>query len=159
MTLISLTNRTFFLDCITKQKASMGPPLDGVPIDSFLAAAEELNGLEEASRFLGGHLHWVRSKKPRTLEEALEVAGSNLNYCFEEGLSRSGWVEALAKVRSAETEFKPEPYTISEVRELVKAAKVSEPEVPAKRSDKEGKDPTIAKALAKKVLLKSKRTR
>lgn len=140
----NIETRAFFNERLAKHCGGDRGLAERAPIQAFVKAVLEIHELGEAERFVAGHIHWLRGKRPRTFQEALTIAKANLLYCFEEDMPQKDtkmwacvWeeVEAPPSIRqSPEEAFK----TAAAVGEKIKA----------------GKDPALVAALAKKALQK-----
>lgn len=141
----NIETRAFFNERLAKHCGGDRGLAERAPIHAFVKAVLEIHELSEAEQFVAGHVHWLRGKRPRTIQEALTIARSNLMYCFEEGMPEKDakmWLGVWEETeigptsrQSPEEAFK----TAAAVGEKIKA----------------GKDPALVAALAKKALQKS----
>ena len=164
---ITFENRLHFLETIARHDAASTASF--VPIGAFVKAALEVHSVSEAELFLAGHLHWIRSKKPRSVEQAMTVAKANLAYCYEEGMPESDiqmWTDLLAQQNE---EVVPPPQAPSAFQKLVEkvgelpdvsvlaSAKYYKPIIPTPPpAPKSAKVKVSAADLAKKALLRKK---
>jgi hypothetical protein len=137
-------SRGFFNERIAKYYGGDRVKAETVPIEAFLKAVMEVKTTEDAENFLAGHLHWLRGKKPQTLDNAFATARSNLNYCFEE----PKFPKAARKVWDAVLECPVFDNTQTSPEAAFKSAQLVGQKL------KEGKDVGALASLAKKALAK-----
>lgn len=136
--------RSYFNECIAKYCEGDRAKAETVSIEAFLKAVLEVRTTAEAEKFLAGHLHWLRGKRPQTLDNAFIIARSNLNYCFEE----PKFPKAVRKVWDAILECPVFDNTQASPEAAFKSAQLVGQKL------KEGKDVGTLASLAKKALAK-----
>jgi len=140
----SVENRTFFNESIVKYIDTEKTKKGHLPHAAFVKAVMGVKTLEDAVKFVSGHLHWLQGKKPQTLEAAMDIIRANVAWCYEEQMT-SETVEmwrgllgeaVVAPVRTSEQVF---PSTKVEVEK-------AEPQ----------KETVLLPSLAKLILKKQK---
>jgi len=141
----SVQNRAFFNERIAQHCGGDRAKAETVPMVAFVKAVLEIHELESAERFLAGHVHWLRGRRPRTMEEVLRIARANIAYVFDEKMLPAD-VELWSPLIEVNEETVPPSKQAPE--EAFKASAAIGEQIKA------GKDPGLAAMLAKKALQK-----
>lgn len=142
---INSETRSFFNECVAEHCGGDRAVAESAPIEAVSKAVFKIKDPAEAERFFAGFMHWVRGRKPRSMDAAYYVAMSNVRYCFDEGLppKQVGMWEQVFEAASAAARKIDDP-----VEEFKRAAAVG-------AQLKAGKDPGLMSVLAKKALKKA----
>ena len=148
----NVESRSFFNERVAKHCGGDRAKAEAVPADALLGAVLEIHEASDAERFFSGHLHWLRGKRPRTIEQALVIAKANFGWCFGSGkMSKTDilmWQGVYESAYSA-----PPPAVVPTPQEVFKSAAAVGEKIKA------GKDPGLIAALAKKALQKKAEAR
>lgn len=142
---INVESRSLFSERIAKHCEGDRAVADKVPTAALVKAVLAVKGREDAEKFFGGQMHWLRGKYPRTMQDAFEAATANVRYCFDEGMKPAAqkmWEGIIEENREA-----AEKLLDDSTAAFKKASAIGE-------QIKSGKDPALMASLAKKALLK-----